>query len=517
VRNSAHGGALKDPQDTADADAVDTGHRANPLRAPSADTRHLDRSVRCTACTLFAAALMLGQGLLAPAAAPARQQRPSRSSAAEETVATPAIESSRVTAREERRARAGRRCHVAISVTPRDLTAGESATVRGSVTCPIAAEDAEQPVTLYQRTNATPGFLAAGTTTTEADGAFRLATEAVATDSTFYASSQGARSARAAVTVTPVVTISGPPADTQLAVASRSDVSARAADTLTFTGTVSPHDAGARVVLQRESASISENWHRIGFGVVGLDGTYSISHTFAAAGSATVRVVIRGGGLRAVASEPLTYVIPQRQNPRLTIRASAEGLSYGQSVILSGTASAAPDQLLTLLERTPARGFAPVAHARTDGAGNYQFGAVSPLRDTVYRVSGNGVSSARLLEAVKPLLTAEVSAASIPEDQPLRFSGTLTPAHAGQLVYLQRQNVSGIGFHVVDVTTLSAGGAYSLEHSLSGAGTQVFRVKVPGGPESQTVASAPFKITVTAAVPGPLEVEAPVESGPGEA
>jgi hypothetical protein len=408
----------------------------------SAHTRHLDRGLRYAACLLLAATLSVGQGLLSPASAPA-MRRPAPQPAASEIPGvtppsgyTPPSESTRQSAREERRAGHHGRCHVVIDLTPSRLTAGESATVVGSVTCPLAAEASEQTVTVYRRASGTQGFVVAGTTTTEASGAFGLTTEAVDANSVFYASAQNARSKRATVRVTPLVTISGPPADTQLAAASRSDASARARDTLTFTGTVSPTDAGARLVLERESAIGSENWHRIGLGLLGADGAYSISHTFARAGSATIRVVVRGNGLLAVASEPLTYEIAPRQNQRLTI------------------------------------------------------------------------------DAVKPLLTAQVSATSVQAGQRLTFSGTLTPTHAGQPVYLQRQNVSGIGFRVVDIGTLTADGSYSLEHAVSGAGTQVFRIKVPGGVQGQTVASELFKIQVTPAAADPLEPEAPAGSTP---
>ncbi|HEV3035177.1 MAG TPA: hypothetical protein VGX72_10335 [Solirubrobacteraceae bacterium] len=400
----------------------------------SARTRHLDRGLRYTACLLLAATLSVGQGLLSPASAPAMRRPALQPPTGEEPGVTAPGEPSRESAREERRAMRHGRCHVEMSLTPSRLTAGESATVAGSVTCADSTEASEQTVTVYQRTTATQGFIVAGTTSTEASGAFRLTTEAVDANSVFYASAQDARSKRATVRVTPLVTISGPPEETQLAAASRSDTSARAADTLTFTGIVSPEDAGATVVLQRESATVSENWRRIGLGHVGADGAYSISHTFARAGSATVRVVVRGNGLPAVASEPLTYEVAPRQSRRLTV------------------------------------------------------------------------------DAVKPLLTAQVSATSIQAGQRLTFSGTVTPAHAGQPVYLERQNVSGIGFHVVDVTTLTASGSYSLEHAVSGAGAQVFRIKVPGDHERQSVASELLKIQVTPAAADPLEPEAPAGS-----
>ncbi len=452
-------------------------------------TRPTDpRSRRRAACVLSAGALAIAPGLLLPSAAPARQHREGR-------------------------------CQIQIEVAPSPLTAGESATAVGSLTCPTPADASGQTVTIYQRTTGTPGFSAVGTTTTEASGAFRFTTEPLIADSTFYAAAQGARSGRRAVKVTALVTISGPPAAAQLLFAGRrSDASALASNTLTFTGSVSPNAAGGMVVLQRESATVSENWRRIGLGEVGADGEYSISHAFLRAGTATVRVVVHARGLLPVASEPLTYVIAPRQNPRLTIGASAEPLAYGQSVTLSGTTAAAADQPLTLLARTADSAFSPVATVTTDGSGGYRFPAQSPLRSTVYKVTGAGTSSTTAFEPVTPLLSAQVSATSAQSGEPLTFSGTITPVHAGQVVFLQRQNPSGLGFHTVEEGTVSAGGTYSIEHTVSGGGTQVFRVKVAGDSEAPAVASELFKVQVTPAGAATLEPQAPalVSVAPGE-
>ncbi|MGO9321407.1 MAG: hypothetical protein ACLQBY_11490 [Solirubrobacteraceae bacterium] len=404
------------------------------------------RPLRRAAHLLGAAALTIGPGLLLPSSATARQHRLTVQSSDSSTASpgeagtTPPSEAGTSAPGEstgypsragERRAERRDRCHVEATVAPGRLTAGESATVVGSLTCAIPADAAEQTVTIYQRATGTPGISAVGTTTTGASGAFRFTTGAVEADSAFYASSQGARSRRSEVRVTPLVTISGPAESTQLAAVSRRSDAGSPANTLTFAGTVSPDDVGGRVVLQRESATVSENWRRIGLGEVGADGKYSISHTFSKAGTATVRVVVRVPGLLAAASEPLTYVIAPRQ------------------------------------------GAAP------------------------------------LLEAVKPLLTAEVSSTGVQTGQPLTFSGTIAPAHTGQVVYLERQNPSGIGFHAVDIGAVSAAGTYSIEHTVSGAGTQVFRIKIPGGPGDEAVASELFKIQVTPASAASLEPEAP--------
>jgi len=445
------------------------------------------------ALLLGAVALAVGPGLLAPSAASARR---------------------------EGRAGALGRCALQISVPAGDLTAGEAATVTGSLTCPPSAAAAEQTVTIYQRDAGTPGFGVVGTATTEASGAYQFTTEALETNSVFYARSDGARSGHVAVKLAPLVTISGPPEDSLLTVAGRrggagaSSSSDALSNTVTFAGTVGPDALGARVVLQRESDTVAETWRRIALAEVGANGEYSITHTFFAPGTTNVRVVVRARGLLAGVSEPLSFQIARRQNPRLTIQASPGPLSYGQSVTLSGTAAGAAHETLTLLARTRQSAFEPVSTVTTDASGGYTFPAQSPLQSTLYRVRAARTSSVTLSEGVKPLLTAQVSSTSVQAGEPLTFSGTIVPAHAGQAVYLQRQNPDGIGFHVVAVGALGAGGTYSIEHTVSGAGTQVFRVKAADDGEDEAVASEPFKIEVTRAADESLEPQAPGAGSP---
>jgi hypothetical protein len=393
--------------------------------------------------------------------------------------------------------------------------AGEAATVAGSLVCASASDDAEQTVTVYERIAPTPGFNAVGTATTDASGAYRFSTEPLEGNGAFYVRSQGSRSRQVSVKVAPLVTISGPPAGTQLSLHGHSGLAgAHNSNTVTFTGTVTPDSAGRRVILQRESA-VNENWTPIAFGEVGTEGAYSIIHTFTVPGAFDVRVVVRGRGLLAGVSEPLAYQIARRQNPRLTIQASPDPLSYGQSVTLSGSAPGAEHVALTLLARTLGNEFAPIATTTTDGSGAYAFPVQSPLQSTSYEVTGAHTSSTALFVGVKALLTATVSATSVQAGEPLSFSGTVAPDHAGQVVDLERQNPEGTGFHTVAVGTVGAGGTYSIEHTVSGAGTQSFRIKIPGDAENLAAASELLKVQVTRALDGPLEAQAPgAESTP---
>jgi hypothetical protein len=200
------------------------------------------------------------------------------------------------------------------------------------------------------------------------------------------------------------------------------------------------------------------------------------------------------------------------QNPELTIESSADPISYGQPTTISGKISAPSGTTLTLLSRNRLqRGFTPVATTTSGGDGSYAFPVQTPLQSTFYKVTGGGKTSSRLFEGVRYGLTASPSASSVQAGTPLTVSGTVTPGHEGHPVYLQVQNGTGVGFHTVEVSQVH-GSAYTLTHTLYAAGARKLRVKVPGDPENQGVASAPFAVEVTPAPAAALTPEAPSNS-----
>jgi hypothetical protein len=183
---------------------------------------------------------------------------------------------------------------------------------------------------------------------------------------------------------------------------------------------------------------------------------------------------------------------------------------------------------VTLLARTVRQhGFAPVAEVSTGTGGEYTFPAQSPVNSTFYEVTTNpkclgphgrscGSSadhSAVLYEGVKDVLTAAVSQSTIQAGGTLTFTGTVAPDHSGHIIYLERENVGNGNFHVVEVATVGAGSAYSIAHTVYAAGTKVYRVRIPGGPENEGAASAPFTIQVTPAPASALMPEGPGNSG----
>ncbi len=384
------------------------------------------------------------------------------------------------------------RCRIDINVAPRVITAGDPIVVWGQLACQRPAAAADRVVRLFHHLRGAPGFSYVQSTTTNVNGFYEIenADSPVETNRTFLVRSHAAQSAAKAVRVEADVTLNGPPEGTQLYTGR--------ANAVTFTGTVTPADDDALVVLQRQNAATGDEWHSIQRGVVETDGSFSITHAFRYSGDANIRVLVRSRGSNIPSrSNILTYEVSQAQNPRLTIASSADPIAFGQSATISGTLAGGANQPVTLYARTAGQPFAVVAQVNTDGEDNYTFPNQAPTYSTFYKVEGMGRRSAVLYEGVKVLLTASVSRTTVPAGQPVVFSGAVAPNHAGDVVYLERRDVKGIGYHVIQVGLIGAGSTYAIEHRFYDAGSKNVRIYVPGGPLNGAGASAPFTIEVT--------------------
>jgi hypothetical protein len=400
------------------------------------------------------------------------------------------------------------RCRIDVSLSPTQVFVGDSTEVLGRLACNRHVNAGGQSVELYAHVAGSAGYVPIQSTTTEANGSYKLTTVAESANTSFYVRSHGAQSGHRRLRVEAQVTLSGP--------AEGSQILTGPAGQVTFTGTVNPAtDVGARVILQRQNAVTGNEWHRIGSGQVLAGGTYSITHTFRVPGDANIRVLVRSDGLNIPSpSNEIEYEISQAQNPNLTINASPDPISYGQSVTISGVlAGATTSQSVTLLARTVHQhGFAPIAEVKTEANGNYSFPAQSPVNSTLYRVQGAGQKSAVLYEGVKDVLTAEASPSTLQAGQAVTFTGTVAPAHEGHVVYLERKDANGTGFHVVQVSHVLPGSVYSIVHQVYVPGTKVFRIDIPGGPDNGRAVSQPFTIQVTPAPASAIAPEAPSNS-----
>jgi hypothetical protein len=420
-------------------------------------------------------------------------------------------------------ARAGGQCRVHVEV-PRTITAGESATLFGTLSCPKGELPGGKQLTVYKQSEGAPGSsVIVGTVSTEASGAFQFTPPIFTTNSVFSVIAAGAKGARGTkgargvVKVAPQITATTPTPPEGAQLYAGGGLGSRAANQVTFAGTVSPVQVGELVTLQREASSADEEWRRIGVGSVGANGQYSLTHHFAVPGDVNLRIVVHPhNGNVASATTPVSYEISPAQNPRLTIATSSDPLSYAQSAAISGVlAGGASGTPVTLLARSRGGSFTPVASAQTSEGGKYQF-TQTPLENTSYRVVAGSINSSVLFEGVKYAITVAQPASSVPEGQALTFSGGVLPGLAGHVVYLERQGASKLNWHVIDVGTAGTPAApgqpapFSIAHAFYSLGSQRLRLKVPGDPGNQGVASAPFELTVT---PVAASLLAPPEPG----
>jgi hypothetical protein len=415
----------------------------------------------------------------------------------------------------------GGSCLVSLVAEPYELSSGEAAQLLGQLRCAGGA-DTGQTVTVYARSAGASGFTVLGTATSGPGGFYSIVDPKLTSDTTFYASAGSTRSLDKVVTVAPLVTFVGP-TETGAHSTEGAALFTGPGHRVTFAGTVSPADAGAQIVLQRENVSSSgfswfEQWRAIQFGIVGPGGAYTISHTFVLPGEANLRILVRRHHrfiVRGI-SNTLSYEISQPESSSLTLNASANPITDGQTVTLTGKVAGASDAPVTLTAHTDGNDpFASVATATTNAAGEYTF-VQSPTTSTYYQVHSGSAKSTVQFEGVKYVLTARASTETVHSGEPVTFSGTVTPVHAGHPIYLERQNVGPhVGFHVVDVGAVGSDGTYAITHYVFGLGTGVYRVVIPGDFANQAQPSQTFTIIVTAPTPS-LVAPAPQAKLPGE-
>jgi hypothetical protein len=395
-------------------------------------------------------------------------------------------------------------CRAIAFAEPHVITTGESAELFGALVCaggPTAG--AGQTVTVNEHAAGTPGIKLFGTTTTGAGGAFSLPAPGITTDTVFYIKvGASSRMIKRTVRVAPLVTLEakGLPEGANVLTGPNHKV--------LFSGKVTPADAGAEVVLEREAAIGNEEWHPIQRGSVGGEGGFSILHRFLIPGDANLRVVVRPHGafdVRGI-SNTLSLEVSQAQNPRLTIFSSADPVPFGTPITISGVLAGGAGQKVTLFARAIAtKGFVKGEETVAGPGGAYKFVIPAAAANEVYRVSSATRNSAAMYQGVKYILTAGAAPTTVQQGQSVTFSGTVTPGPVGKVVYLERENFAGGGFHVVDLGNVTAGGKYTITHPMFQLGKGVFRIKVPGDPSNQAAASGPFPIEVTPAPPGALK------------
>jgi hypothetical protein len=267
-------------------------------------------------------------------------------------------------------------------------------------------------------------------------------------------------------------------------------------------------------------------------------------------------------------SDTLSYEIEQTQNPKLTIDAAVNPIVEGASDMVSGVDAAGPGQLLTLYTRDYRHSFGAIATTTSGTGGAYTFNvtpiyntayyvlASAPPKGTTGTTGPTGPTgksggtgptgptgatgttgatgatgatgttgttgttgatgttgttpstvkarSAVLFIGVADALTAAASTTNINQGQSVTFTGSVVPSKVGHVIYLQRQDGTGGQWHIIGLAFVGANSKYSLTQTFFEPGSDVVRVKLPGGPDNQGAVSAPFTITVHAISPAAL-------------
>jgi hypothetical protein len=383
-------------------------------------------------------------------------------------------------------------CRVRLAVSPHIVTSGESALLTGDYICSGAAV-AGQTATFYEHVAGAGSFNPIGTATTGATGEFTGTASAVVADSDFYAVVNSARSATRTVKVAPQVTVI-PPAPEGTAFFTGF------AHRVAFTGSVSPEDRGAEVVLERENGTVSEEWGMIQRHVfVQPDGTFSLVHRFSVPGDANLRIVVRPHGrfdVRGV-SDAMSYSVTQTQNPNLTLEPSPRPVTFGQSLTLSGTTKAGAGAKVVVTGRVFG-GVTTVVGEPTAGAGGAWTLTIPAVQSTRYHAISGKYHSAQVFVGVKWGLVVNPIASSVASGTEAAFTGTASPGtRTGHVVYLERHNATGSAWHVVNIGFTAAGGTFSIPWFFVGSGKESFRIKIPGDPINVAAASAPLETEVT--------------------
>lgn len=289
---------------------------------------------------------------------------------------------------------ADRGCTLTLSASSTHVLAGETVTLTGSVGCPAPGTAAGLSVTIYARGDAPAEPAAAQALAPAADGTFTFTSAPLERDTVFLAR-EGRHRARVSVRVAPGITLALAPAASG---AAGSATAKPRREHAIFTGTVTPAPAHALVALQIHEGS---RWRSVAWAHTASDGSYALAHSFRSPGALELRAIAHTGRGHSLAiSEPLDYEAAQPQNTKLTIESSADPVTAGQPVTISGVAAgASAGTAVKLLGRTRGGLFAVLAEGSTDASGAYSF-SVAPVTDTIYRVTDAAAHSTALFERV---------------------------------------------------------------------------------------------------------------------
>jgi len=191
--------------------------------------------------------------------------------------------------------------------------------------------------------------------------------------------------------------------------------------------------------------------------------------------------------LTAVAVSSVASAAP-RHNRGLTINAVPNPINAGEGVLIYGELNAGPvaGQTIILYHHLAGsgRGYTKVGQTTTDSHGFYEFTRAEDVVETnrswfVREAGAHPIHSRTVFERVAALVSLAASTSTADTGQPITFTGSVTPNHAGERVFLQQQNAAGTAWRTLESGRLDGGSNYSITHRWRFAGAYTVRVVFP--------------------------------------
>jgi hypothetical protein len=236
------------------------------------------------------------------------------------------------------------------------------------------------------------------------------------------------------------------------------------------------------------------------------------THTEWKEGHMRLRLAVLAAVLTAVGTVafPSLVTAAPRHDYNLTVIATPNPVIAGGDVLIYGRLQGSDNanQPIMLYHHLAGsvRGYSLVTSTTTDSEGYYDFpraeGVVYTNRSWFVRGPA-GAHSRTLYERVSPLVDINASTTNTDTDHPIAFTGSVTPNHAHELIYLQQQIGSSDDWRTVARTTLDGGSRYSIAHRWARPG--VHDVRVLFRRDARNIAGVSDPVTVEiqqAQVPG---------------
>jgi hypothetical protein len=207
--------------------------------------------------------------------------------------------------------------------------------------------------------------------------------------------------------------------------------------------------------------------------------------------------------LFAVAVPSVVAAAP-RHNQGLTINAIPNPIDAGQGVFIYGHLNVGPvgGQRIVLYHHLAGSGFGytRVGQTTTDPHGFYEFTRAEDVvltnRSWFVREAGiHQIHSRTVYERVSALVSVSASTNTAVTGQPVTFTGSVTPNHAGERVVLQEETASS-NWRDLTSTLLGGGSNYVIVYKWAFAGDHTVRVLFRGDARNIEGASNPVTVAV---------------------